>query len=297
MKNIEQLDQQIFESVQREQAAMGALQDSVIREVLRSGRKTAKRDARSKRTGRLWCLGVLGEITGIRDEDPEVVLGALRLASSFGQDQDWQGKWAAEGRKLSEQALQSANAKAEPVVKKSTKTPEDMKARKALDWKRIAFGGIVNKAEVANWDQNVLLGVFCSIARGRHDGERMQRWRAAGAAAAGKPGTAKTSKGKTRRRRRRIQIQYPAAIPPTLAAELDALGLKFDRWTLVWRGFASMPVARRLAAKAGGAVTSPPKNRGKPGKKRSCRNSGNRRARSPGDANITPETTNKERKS
>jgi hypothetical protein len=298
MKKIEQLDREILESLKREQAAMGVLQDSVIRTVLRSERKVAYQSARSKRTGRLWRLGLLGETTNLLGLDREVLLGALRAASAFKTDGAWQQKWAEEGREPAACALEQANAKAKPAFRNPAKALEAMKARAALNQKRIAFGSIVDKAGVADWDRDVLAGLFGLIARHLRDAERVQRWKAAGGATSAKLGPTKTSAGITRRRRgRRLAIQYPAAIPPHLARELRALGLKFDRWNLIWRGFASMPVARRAAAKAGGTVTPAPKTRGKPRKIQARRNSGNLRVHSPGDANITSEAMNKERKS
>jgi hypothetical protein len=183
------------------------------------------------------------------------------------------------------------------VVKKRAKSLEEMQARKALDRKRIVFGGIVVKAGLAEWDHDVLLGVFATFGRYRHDSERRRQWKAGGAAAAAKPAPETKVAPTKRRRPRRVEIQYPAAIPPDLARELRALGLKFDRATLVWRGFASMPVARRYAKKGGGNVIAMAKTGGKPRKIRAQKNSGNRRARSPGDANINSEATSMERKS
>ncbi|WP_395022618.1 conjugal transfer protein TraD [Dongia sp.] len=297
MNKIGKFDREILESVKREQTAVGELQDSVIRLVLRGGRQAAFQDARSERTGRLWRLGLLGETACILDENPEVLLGALRAASDFKTNLTWQRKWAAEGRKLGGRALQAANAKVEPAARKRIKSLEEMKARAALDRKRIEFGGIVVKAGLADWDHDVLLGVFSTIARHRHDAGRAQRWSEAGVAAAAKPGPAKTKAGKTGSRRRRVEIRYPAAIPPELALELHALGLEFNRRTAIWRGFVSMPVARRFAARAGGTATAKPKTAGKTRKSAARKNSGNRGARSPRDANIKSERTNMERKS
>jgi hypothetical protein len=297
MNKIEQFDREFLESVKWEQAAVGELQDSVIRLVLRAGRKAAFQDARSKRTGQLWGFGVLGEATNILGVNSQVLLGALLAASAFRTHEAWQRKWAEEGRELRDRARQAGNAKAEPATKKRVKSLAEMEARKALDRKRIAFGGVVVKAGLADWDHDVLLGLFSTIARHRRDVGRVQRWQAAGVVAAAKPGPAKTKAGKTGSRRRRVEIRYPAAIPSELAKELRALGLEFSRRTAIWRGFVSMPVARRFAAKAGGRATAEPKIAGKTRKKAARKNSGNRGARSPRDANIKSERTNMEGKS
>jgi hypothetical protein len=296
-RKIEQLDCEILESREREQAALGELQDSVTRTIVRSHRKAAAADVRSRRTGRLWRLGVRGESAGILGMDSETLLGALRAASAFRTNAHWQQKWAEAGRELAARALAMEKAKAKPVSKNPDKALQEMKARAALNQKRIAFGGVVDKAGLADWDHDALLGLFAMIARHFHDAERLQRWKAAGAAAAVNPSVQRKGAAKKGRRPRRVEIQYPAAIPPDLAQELRALGLKFDRATLVWRGFASMPVARRYAKKGGGNVIAMAKTGGKPRKIRTQKNSGNRRARSPGDANINSEATNKERKS
>jgi hypothetical protein len=270
-EKIEKARQKHLDAVMWCAGAMGRLEEDVIRVTLNADRKKNHDAARSRRTGRLWRLGLLVEHVGLLDFD--ALLGALRSAAAFDRDTAWQEKWRDEGRRVRASNRPQREVTSENPSGYGPDIAAAAKQRKAHDRRRIAAGGLVEKAGLAGWDREVLLGLLASIARHRDRPERVQRWKDAAAETVADPADERVSRSKGRRGRTGlVEVQFPKPIPKATASELRALGIKFDRWMLVWRGFADAPMARKYAKTAGGRVVVSPRSGGNPRKNQGRKN-------------------------
>lgn len=209
---------------------------------------------RRGRTKHIIEQGGLTVIVDLLHFDRDVLFGALLRAAQHLNDPAMVGKWQAIGRRKFVEWRQSGKDVTLPVIPKSEQTNDPGKDRKRMTRQLCELGGLIDKAEFAEVDRAVLLGILSEIARCRNNAVALTAWKQAAVDAAAEKAAAEAA---ARAHIQPVVVKFPGTIPQPVAARLRELGLAFNRDKCWWTGDADPSVISRVASPAGGEVFVP----------------------------------------
>jgi hypothetical protein len=209
-------------------------------------RRAAAAAQRRERTSRLFGLGGLVVVAGLRDFDKEVVLGALLRAGEIKHKPERAKAWRRSGRAAMASWARSGKDPARPMPRSdgqpAVETDIKWQYRALIEW-----GGLIEKAGFG-WDEPVLvLGVLLAIARSREDPTKTESWKQTARAQAAVEARAKAAVEFT-------VVRFPGRISRAVGGRLKKIGMRFRRQKRLWTGDVDPSEAHQIAGPAGGEV-------------------------------------------
>ena len=122
--------------------------------------------------------------------------------------------------------------------------------RKARTRRLIEVGGLLEKAGLADLDNNTLYGALLSLADGASEKVQREKW-----ARLGEKALEREAKAKARDTLPFV-LSFPAPVPKETATQLRGAGFRFNKIFKHWEGLSTAEVAQDAAKQFGGTAAA-----------------------------------------